>query len=104
MIKTIKGRIDFVPGGVSTIRLLITHPMSIERVDPKTGQTIEAHFIEDLTVAVNGEPELSWDWGQAVSTNPFVSFGLSGLRAGDVLTAIWRDNRNQSDSLQLTVN
>ncbi|MBS1191560.1 MAG: hypothetical protein H6R10_3352 [Rhodocyclaceae bacterium] len=104
MSKTIKGRIDFVAGGVSTVRLLITHPMAIERTDPKTGQAVEAHFIESLAIAVNGEPELVWDWGQAVSTNPFVSFGLHGLRAGDGVTVTWRDNRKQSDSLQLTVN
>lgn len=104
MSKTIKGRIDFVANGVSNVRLLITHPMSIERLDAKTGQTVEAHFIEELSVAVNGEPELSWDWGQAVSMNPFIAFGLNGLKKGDVLTVSWRDNRKQTDTTQLTVN
>jgi sulfur-oxidizing protein SoxZ len=78
--------------------------MSIERRDPKTGTVIEGHFIEEVTVKVNGEPALSMAWGQAVSTNPFFSCNLSGVKKGDTVTVAWRDNKGQSDTADIAVN
>lgn len=103
MANTIKGRVESA-ANTTTLKLIITHPMSIERRDPKTGTVVEGHFIEDVTIKVNGEEALSMAWGQAVSTNPYFACNLAGVKKGDTLTVTWRDNKGQSDSKDIPVN
>lgn len=88
---------------MTTVKLVIRHPMIVERVDPKTGQTVQAHFIEELSVSHAGETIIEADWGQAVSVNPFLQFSFSGAKAGDTITVKWRDNRGESDSSQIQI-
>ena len=103
MANTIRGQAQLGQDGMTTVKLVIRHPMIVERVDPKTGQTIQAHFIEELSVAHGGETIIEAAWGQAVSVNPFLQFSFSGAKAGDTITASWRDNRGESDSSQIQI-
>ena len=103
MANTIKARAQLGERGVATVRFIIQHPMLIERVDAKTGQTLPPHFIEEVKVTVGGETLMEADWGQAISTNPFFQFDFSGAKAGDQITISWRDNRGQTDSAQFPV-
>lgn len=103
MANSIKGRVE-VKENAATLRLIVTHPMSVERRDPKTGEMIEAHFIEEVVVLVNGAPALSIAWGQAISTNPYFSCALTGVKKGDTVNVSWRDNKNQSDATDISVN
>lgn len=102
MANTIKGRIE-MKNNAATLKCIISHPMSIDRRDPKTGVAIEGHFIEEVTVKVNGENALSMAWGQAISMNPYFSCPLNGVRSSDKINITWRDNRNGSDSADVTV-
>lgn len=62
-------------GEAVQVRALILHPMETgQRKDPKTGQTIPAHFIKTVTAEYNGKPVMTADWGVGVSRNPFLSF------------------------------
>lgn len=103
MANTIRGQAQLGQDGMTTVKLVIRHPMIVERVDPKTGQTIQAHFIEELNVSHAGETIIEAVWGQAVSVNPFLQFSFSGAKAGDSITASWRDNRGGSDSAQVQI-
>lgn len=103
MATTIKGRIE-LRENTAILKVIISHPMMIDRRDPKTGAAIEGHFIEEVTIKVNGEDAVSMDWGQAVSANPYFSCNLDGVKKGDKIGIAWRDNKNQSDATDVTVN
>lgn len=102
MANSIKARVD-LQGDVVTVKTIISHPMSIERKDPKTGKTIEAHFIEEVVCLHNGEQVLNLACGQAVSMNPFLQFQFKGGKKGEALKLSWRDNKGQSDALDLVI-
>lgn len=103
MANTIKAKAQLGQGGVATVKLIIQHPMLIERVDPATGQTLPPHFIEEVKVTLGGETVMEAAWGQAVSVNPFFQFDVTGAKAGDQITISWRDNRGQTDTAQFPV-
>lgn len=103
MSNSIRGRAEVGPNGVANVRLLINHPMAIERRDPGTGQVVPPHFIEELVVEHKGDTVFSALWGQAVSQNPYLAFSVSGVNKGDLITVRWRDNKGASDSTPVTV-
>jgi len=100
---SIKARIQLGEDGIANVRTLIAHPMLIERTDPKTGARLPAHFIEEIEVTLNGTTAISLECGQAVSTNPLVSFELRGVKTGDVLGIRWRDNQGKTDAGEFPV-
>jgi sulfur-oxidizing protein SoxZ len=103
MANTIRAKAELGPSGMTTVKLIITHPMLIERTDAKTGQVLPPHFIEEVTIEHKGETVVSAAWGQAISTNPFFQFDLAGAGKGDEITISWRDNRGQTDSAKTAV-
>lgn len=85
------------------VKALITHPMETGlRKDKKTGKTIPAHYITEVTIDVNGKNMLKADWSGSVSKNPFISFMYNGKK-GDKVTLSWKDNQGQSDSADTVV-
>ena len=99
MANSIKMRAKMGSDGMAQVRILISHPMSLEQVDPATGQVkTPGHYIQEITCMHKGAAVFSADWGQAVSANPYLEFDIKGAAVGDALTVTWRDNKNQSDS------
>ena len=86
--------------GVTTIKTLISHPMETGlRKDKKTGETIPAHFIQEVTCQHNGELKVLMEFGISVSRNPFLQFELEGGAKGDTMELAWKDNRGETDSV-----
>ena len=86
--------------GVTTIKTLISHPMETGlRKDKKTGETIPAHFIQEVTCKHNGELKVLMEFGISVSRNPFLQFELEGGAKGDTMELAWKDNREETDSV-----
>lgn len=86
------------------LKVMIQHPMETgRRIDGALGTPIEAHFIEELQVLLNGEPSIEATLTQAVSKNPYFAFELKGVKPDDVLTVRWRDNRGGQDQSSLKV-
>lgn len=77
--------------------------MTAETRNAQTGAVVEAHFIEEVTLTHGDAVVLAAEWGQAVSTNPYLEFSFSGAKAGDSLTCAWRDNKGQSDTADFKV-
>lgn len=103
MANTIRGRAELGANGVTTVRMLISHPMTVESRDAATGRVVEAHFIEEVVCEHGGEVVFSAAWGQAVSLNPFMQFSMTGAKAGDAVAIRWRDNRGATDNTRITV-
>lgn len=99
---TIKGRIE-LKDSVANVRVIINHPMLVERRDQNTGQQLPAHFIEEIIFTHGGETVMTLACGQAVSQNPFIQFYFKGAKAGDTLKVSWRDNKGDTDATELKI-
>jgi sulfur-oxidizing protein SoxZ len=90
-----------VKGDVADVRVLMVHPMETGQRKDTSGKLLPLHFIQEVSVRVNGKLVLEGQVSQAVSRNPVFSFRLKGVKAGDKLEIAWLDNRgerNRSDA------
>jgi len=101
---SIKMRATLGDDGVTTIKVLISHPMDtgLEK-DKKTGNNIPAHFIQEVVCEHNGTKLLTAEWGPAMSKNPYLSFRFKGGKAGDTMKLSWVDNLGNSDAGETTI-
>jgi sulfur-oxidizing protein SoxZ len=90
-----------VKGDIADVRVLMVHPMETGQRKDAGGKLLPLHFIQEVSVSVNGKVVLEGQISQAVSRNPVFSFRLKGVKAGDKLEIAWLDNRgerNRSDT------
>jgi sulfur-oxidizing protein SoxZ len=85
-------------GGYTDVRVLMTHPMTTEQ--QTKGQP---HFIQNLTLKVNGKTVIDGEISQAVSRNPVFSFRLKGGAKGDKIEVSWLDNKGDTSSTEAAV-
>lgn len=84
--------------GYTDVRVLMTHPMLTEQ--QSKGQP---HFIQNLTVRVNGKTAIEAQISQAVSRNPVFSFRLKGGAKGDKIEVSWLDNKGETNKTETAV-
>jgi sulfur-oxidizing protein SoxZ len=103
-MSSIKMRATLGDDGVTTVKVLISHPMDtgLEK-DKKTGNLIPAHFIQEVVCEHNGTNVMTAEWGPAISKNPYLSFRFKGAKAGDTIKLNWVDNKGNSDSDEATI-
>jgi sulfur-oxidizing protein SoxZ len=91
-------------GDTAEVKTLMKHEMETgTRKDDKTGETVPAHYITEVTCLLNGKQVMMANWGPAVSKNPYLSFEIAGAKAGDVVTISWVDNKGETDSAETTL-
>jgi sulfur-oxidizing protein SoxZ len=81
-------------GGNTDLRVLMTHPMTTAQ----SGQAL--HFIQNITVRLNGKPVVEAEVSQAVSRNPVFSFRFKGGAKGDKIEVSWLDNKGESNRIE----
>ena len=80
-------------GGVAEVKALMNHVMETGlRKDAKSGQVVPAHFVKNVSVAINGKTVMDGEWGGGVSKDPYLSFKVKGLKTGDKITVSAEDN------------
>ena len=84
-------------GGNTEVRVLMTHPMTTAQ----SGQPL--HFIQNITVKLNGKAVIEAEVSQAVSRNPVFSFRLKGGAKGDKIEVAWLDNQGESNKIETAV-
>ena len=84
-------------GAHTEIRVLMTHPMTTAQ----SGQPL--HFIQNVTVKLNGKAVIEAEVSQAVSRNPVFSFRLKGGAKGDKIEVAWLDNKGESNKIETAV-
>jgi sulfur-oxidizing protein SoxZ len=90
-------------GGITEIRVLMTHPMETgQRKDPE-GKLVPVHFIQNVTVKVNGKTVIESQTSQAVSRNPVFSFRVKGGAKGDKIEVSWLDNQGDTNRIETAV-
>jgi sulfur-oxidizing protein SoxZ len=82
-------------GDLADVRVLMVHPMETGQRKDANGDMVPTHFIQEVTVKVNGKVMLEGQISQAVSRNPVFSFRLKGVKTGDKLEIAWLDNRGE---------
>jgi sulfur-oxidizing protein SoxZ len=102
-MSSIKMRATLGDDGVTTVKVLISHPMDTGLAKDKSGKIIPAHFIQEVVCEWNGTNVMTAEWGGAVSKNPYLSFRFKGAKAGDTIKLNWVDNKGESDSGETTI-
>ena len=89
--------------GYTDVRVLMTHPMETGQRKDADGKLVPMHFIQNLTVKVNGKTVVEGEISQAVSRNPVFSFRLKGAKAGDKIDIAWLDSRGERSQSDATI-
>jgi len=85
------------------VRVLMVHPMETGQRKDSSGNLVPIHFIQELSVKLNGRSVLEGQISQAVSRNPVFSFRLKGAKAGDKLEIAWLDNRGERNRTETAI-
>jgi len=89
--------------GYTDVRVLMSHPMETGQRKDASGKVIALHFIQNLTVKVNGKTVIEGQISQAVSRNPVFSFRLKGGAKGDRIEVSWLDNKGETNKTETAV-
>lgn len=88
-----------VRAGNGEIKVLVSHPSENGLRKDKSGAVVPAHFIKNITVAVNGKTVMNGQWGGGVSKDPYLSFKVKGMKAGDKITVNAEDNTGDKSTV-----
>lgn len=97
MADPIRIRASLRPNG-GEIRTMLQHPMESGQRRAPSGELIPAHYIESVTVELNGRVIVRGTLGPAVAANPLFAFEVDEAHAGDLVRVSWSDNRGASRS------
>jgi sulfur-oxidizing protein SoxZ len=87
-------------GDIADVRVLMNHPMETGQRKDASGSLIPQHFIQEISVKLNGKTVIDAQVSQAVSRNPVFSFRVKGAKAGDRLEISWLDNKGERNSTE----
>lgn len=91
-------------GDFVELKLLLSHPMENGRNrEPLTGELIPPHFIQELSILLNGTLIIQIDMAGSIAANPYFSFRLKTARTGDTISVRWLDNLGISNSADVVV-
>ena len=87
-------------GDTADVRVLMGHPMETGNRKGPDGKVIPMHFIQEVTVKLNGKTVIEGQISQAVSRNPVFSFRMKGAKAGDKIEIGWLDNKGGTNKTE----
>ena len=90
-------------GDSTEVKILMSHIMETGQRKNDKGESVPAHFIQNVTVMHQGRVVLNAQFGPAVSANPFVGFKFKGGAKGAILKVSWRDNKGDSRSDEVLI-
>lgn len=90
-------------GDVAEVRVLMSHPMETGQRKDNDGKTVPAHFIQTMSITLNGKTVVSGQLGTSVSRNPVFGFKIKGAKAGDKVAVSWADNKGDKRTDEATV-
>jgi sulfur-oxidizing protein SoxZ len=85
-------------GDVAEIKVMMSHPMENGQRKDSAGNTIPAHYIQQIWVEVAGKKVIQGQTGTSISRNPVFGFKVKGAKAGDKVVVKWRDSNGDSRS------
>jgi len=90
--------------GATEILVLVTHPMETGmRKDKGSSKLIPAHFIQELSIELNGKLMTTASLGVGVSENPLLGFRSKTVKNGDKIKVTWKDNKGETGTAEAKV-
>jgi sulfur-oxidizing protein SoxZ len=89
--------------GFTDVRVLMSHPMETGLRKGPDGNLVPVHFIQNMTVKLNGKTVVEGQISQAVSRNPVFSFRIKGGAKGDKIEVSWLDNKGETNTTETAV-
>ena len=86
--------------GFTDVRVLMTHPMETGQRKDGDGKLVPMHFIQNVTVKINGRTVVDGQISQGVSRNPVFTFRVKGGNKGDKVEVSWLDNKGETNSTE----
>ncbi|MFZ1344801.1 thiosulfate oxidation carrier complex protein SoxZ [Thiothrix eikelboomii] len=99
---SVKLKAKSIDGGLIEVKALMTHPMETGLRKDSSGAVVPAHYITEVVVTANDKEVMKTSWGGSVSKNPYLSFNYKGA-VGDKLKLTWKDNKDGTDTAEVTV-
>jgi sulfur-oxidizing protein SoxZ len=90
-------------GDVADVRVLMAHPMETGQRKDNAGKLIPVHFIQEMSVKLNGKTVIEGQISQAISRNPVFSFRVKGAKAGDKVEISWLDNKGDKNLTEAAI-
>ncbi|MBM3352612.1 MAG: thiosulfate oxidation carrier complex protein SoxZ [Betaproteobacteria bacterium] len=90
-------------GDMAEVRVLMGHPMETGQRKDSDGKLLPLHFIQQVTVRLNGKTVIEGQISQSVSRNPLFSFRFKGARAGDKVEIDWLDNKGEKNRAEAAI-
>lgn len=78
------------------VKMIVNHPMETGRKKDDSGDLIAAHFVQVLTVTLNGKPVFEAHMGTGIAKNPYLTFRIKGVKVGEKLETKWVDNLGET--------
>lgn len=94
---------DSASGGITEVKVLMSHSMETGRKKDDFNQIISAHFVQLVTATLNGKTVLEAQWGTGISKNPYLTFRLKGAKVGDIVSVTWQDNLGETATEQIAI-
>ena len=85
------------------VKVLMEHVMETGLRKDAKGNSIPAHFIQNVTVTHHGKTVLAAQWGTGVAKNPFLHFRFKGGKPGDKIITTWTDNKGDKRTDEATI-
>ncbi|ANT64638.1 thiosulfate oxidation carrier complex protein SoxZ [Prosthecochloris sp. CIB 2401] len=85
------------------VKMLIKHPMETGRRKDEEGNILPAHYITEIKAVCKGDDVFRAEVGPGVSMDPYISFAFDGANTGDTLTISWKDNKGESETLDVVI-
>jgi sulfur-oxidizing protein SoxZ len=89
--------------GEVLVRAVIRHEMESGQRKDKAGNTIPAHYIQEVRATWQGKVVLGAHWGGGVSKDPFLEFSFKGGKKGDTLQLSWADNLGEKGAAEAVI-
>jgi sulfur-oxidizing protein SoxZ len=89
--------------GFTEVRVLMSHPMETGQRKDASGKVVPLHFIQNVTVKVNGKTVVESQISQAISRNPVFTFRVKGGAKGDKVEVSWLDNSGVTNKAEAAV-
>lgn len=90
-------------GDVADVRVLMGHPMETGQRKDAAGKVVPLHFIQEVTVKLNGKTVIEGQISQAISRNPVFSFRVKGAKGGDKVEISWLDNKGDTNRSETAI-
>lgn len=90
-------------GDICDVRVRVPHPNETGNRKGADGKLIPAHYIQTITVSLNGRVVVAGQTGIAISANPMFGYKLKGAKKGDKVSVTWKDNKGETRTNEAVV-